>query len=286
MPPTPAPCDWPMPDPACCPAWDTATDEEKQRAHDVAVYLLWAATGRAYGRCTTTIRPCARRCTDWSDWPPRPDGRLVSGSWAAGVSGMVSPGWSWAGAVCGCGARNDCSCTAVSAVELPGWLPEPVEVRIDGVPMDLAQFRVDDGRWLVWQDPDCTSGCGNGFPACQNLNLPTSCEGTWSITYTHGIPVPVAGQWAASELACELLKSCNPGSAGECRLPANVRAIHRQGVDIEFTNDGSATDTTGRLRFNVPAVDLWIAAVNPYGISQPATAWAPELRQPRVQTWP
>lgn len=285
MPITPAPCEWPVPDPTCCTVWETADPEAKQRAVDTAVFLLWAATGRAYGRCSTTIRPCAQRCTA-SDWAPRPDGRWAVAGWFSAVAGLM-PDARWDGVACVRGCASSCSCDSAVGVALPGWLPEPTEIRIDGQVVPLDEFRVDDGRWLMWQDACGTVGCGHRFPACQNLRLPTSCAGTWAVTYRHGIPVPVAGQLAASELACELLKSCTPGSAGECRLPTNVKAIHRQGVDIEYdTGTPTAAGAAAQVRFNIPAVDLWVTAVNPFGISQPATAWSPDQVSPRVQTWP
>lgn len=295
MPLSVAPCDWPMPDPStCCTAWAKATDADKDRARALAVYLLWAATGRAYGRCSTTIRPCSEQLASEVDWPVRPDGRLYAPGWYGAVSGAALPdlvgAQQWRGGLCG-RHGTACSCAEFAGVDLPGWLPEPTEVRVDGAVVPLDEFRVDSARWLVWQDQCPRTGCPHRFPAGQNLALPTSCAGTWSVTYDHGIPVPAAGQAAAADLACELVKSCTPG-AGDCRLPSNVRAIHRQGVDIEYfssTTGGSGmagTVAVTRLRFNVPSVDLWVQAVNPWAVTQPATAWSPDVPSPRFQSWP
>jgi len=293
MPISNGPCQWDIPDPACCPKWESATEEERERAKRWAAWLLWVATSRQLGRCETRLRPCRRECAG-TDWPPRPDGRLVGvGRWVASV---VDPAVaSWGGVRCGC-PPHSCSCTQVCEIDLPGVLPEPVRVVIDGQEVPLASFRVDNSRWLVWQrsctvpgpDGPCQVDC---FPACQDLSLPPDCPGTWEITYRHGYPVPPEGLFAASELACEVLKACGGAGPGECRLPSNVISLTRNGVQMEFANNGSVTSSAignaRTLRFGIPTVDMWVAALNPYGITAPATAWSPDLPSPgRITTWP
>jgi hypothetical protein len=275
------PCDWDIPDPECCPRWDAASDAAKASAKDTAAFLLWAASGRQYGRCEAKLRPCRKR--RGQSWPPRCGGTPLTarGWWAAaeGISGA------WGGGRCG-HPGHDCSCGKVCEVDLPGWFPEPVEVLLDGLVVPLHHFRVDSGRWLVWQEP-CEPVCGcdvyGCFPDCQDLSVGPECAGTWQVTYRHGIPVPAAGLAAASELACEVLKACT--GVGECRLPSNVRSISRQGVDIDFVNDGTVT-SGGRLRFGIPTVDLWVAAVNPHGVSGPVQFYSPDVNRGRVTTWP
>jgi hypothetical protein len=305
------PCEWCIPDPKCCPQWDAAEPEDRERAKSWASFLLWSATGRQFGRCETRLRPCRKRC-DGTDWPPRCSGQMATaGMWVASV--VAPPGGAWAGVTCGCGQGDACSCTEVCKVNLPGVLPEPVRVDVDGWEIPLDTFRVDDGRWLVWEQPCampcecepvcCDDSCGldvcsiddrcncappilTCFPACQDLSKPAGCKGTWEITYTHGNPVPPEGSWAGSELACEILKSFNC-APGECRLPSNVVAMTRGGVSMEFANNGSVTAANGRtLRFGIPIVDMWVQAVNPYGVTGQAQVWSPDIDYGRIQTWP
>lgn len=257
------PCDWPFCDPPCCPEWADAAPEDRERAKRLATYYMWVATGRYYGRCETTIRPCRRSCID----PAR-----TKGTWSGGRWMPVLSGGRWYNVDCGC-VSHRCSCTAVCEIELEGWYPEPVQVQIDGETIPLYEFRVDNGRRLVWEGDDC-------FPMCQDLSRPLGEPGTWAITYRHGLPVPTGGAEATGELACELLLACNPDTADQCRLPANVQSVSRQGVDLDFTN----TTAPGR-GFGVPSIDMWVEMVNPRGF-EPFRIYSPDVSRPVVTTWP
>src|SRR5699024_1819538 len=124
-------CDWEVADP-CCEAWDNATDAERERVSELAVYLLWAATGRQYGKCEITLRPCRRSCASMSG---------LRGTWSGNRWTPVLDGGRWFNLDCGCGGHR-CSCTQVCEIELPGWLPEPTRVNIDGIDVPLTEFRV------------------------------------------------------------------------------------------------------------------------------------------------
>lgn len=298
-------CGWnvPDPDPDCCPKWKDRTPAEQQRAKRLAAFLLWSATGRQLGRCETSLRPCRRNRGD--AWPPRcgGDSYLWARGWYAPMEGGTVAGWRGVG----CGDRTGCSCGKVCQVDLPGVKPEPVEVLVHGREIPLDYFRVDNGRTLVWEQPCdtvCDGGhgceCGNScaadscpvsscglcsldcFPDCQDLSKPPDCEGTWQVTYLHGIPVPEEGLWAAAELACELAKSC----VGEkCRLPRNITSLTRNNVSMDFATSDVAT-AVGNLRFNLTNVDMFVHAVNPYGLVGPVAVYSPDVDHGRVQTWP
>ncbi|QYN17609.1 hypothetical protein [Amycolatopsis sp. DSM 110486] len=185
----------------------------------------------------------------------------------------ILDGGRWYNLDCLCGNTHRCSCTEVCEIELPGWLPEPVRVEIDGRDIPLIEFRVDNGRRLVWEGGDC-------FPLCQDLSKRLGEPGTWAVEFKSGLPVPAGGDTAASDLACELLKACNPAHSEGCKLPDNVRSVTRQGVTIDFDTTVAASG-----KFNVPSVDLWVQAANPTGLLRPVEVYSPDVPHPVVTTW-
>lgn len=261
------PCEWDWCKPTCCDEWDEASDAERDRARNLAMFLLWAETGRQFGKCPTTIRPCRRQCVDSAS---------VRGAWQGSRWTPVLDDGRWFNVDCGCKGHS-CSCTAVCEIELEGWFPEPVEVQIDGEVMPLTMFRVDNGRRLVWEGDGCV------FPTCQDLSKPLGEPGTWAVTYRHGLPLPPGGAEVTSELACELLLACNPDTAGQCRLPDNIASLSRQGVDIDFNQDDAAGASGGA--FGVPSIDRWVKAANPNGRVAPPAVWSPDVQRAVVPTW-
>ena len=117
------------------------------------------------------------------------------------------------------------------------------------------------------------------WPNCQTLDLPDTEPGTFSITYVHGADVPVAGQEAAIQLACEIYKACN-GQA--CKLPAGTVRTNRQGIVVEktaFTMWGFEYGKRGRLsrgwQTGMALVDLFLNAYNTAGIQRVPVIWSP-----------
>ncbi len=262
---TPFPCEWPWCEPLCCPEWEQATEAERERAKNRAIYLLWAATGRQYGRCPVTIRPCRRSCIDTN---------TVRGNWTGNTWTPVLNDGKWYNVQCGC-APHRCSCTDVCEIDLEGWYPEPIRVEIDGETIPLHRFRVANGRRLVWQGDGC-------FPECQDLSRPLGEPGTWAITYLRGLPVPMGGADVTAELACEYLLSCNPDTADQCRLPVEIlESANRQGLQLDFDKPAP-----GSGKFGIRPVDDWVAAANPGGLYEPVDYFSPDVARPEVTTWP
>jgi len=166
---------------------------------------------------------------------------------------------------------DSCSCREVQQVRLPGPIAEPIEVLIDGTPVDLSAFRVDDWNILVRQD-------GGFFPICQDMGKPLGEAGTWGVTYLLGEEVPAGGSLVAGILACEYAKAlCG---AEDCRLPRRVSSIQRQGLVIgildNFTN--LKEGFTGIFE-----IDDWIMAqVKP---RRRAVISSPDVAKPRITTW-
>jgi hypothetical protein len=252
----------------CCPTWEGLTEAQRQFALDVAKEIVWRASGRRFGLCEITVRPCMQPCAQSSSppWPPWP----VSGPLGGAFLPVLDRG-QWLNIACGkCG--DDCHCGSLCEVALPGPVDSIVEVRLDGVVLPAADYVVFDHRMLARTGGEC-------WPTCQDLTLPDDEVGTWSVTYRQGIPVPPGGQAAAAALACELGKAC-AGASG-CRLPKRVQTITREGVTVGFLDPMTflADGLTGLYE-----VDLWIRSVNPRGLAQGARVYSPDRRPPRTIT--
>lgn len=259
-----APCGWQV-DTTCCPDWDTYTNAQRDRATQWATYVLWALSGRRFGACEVTVRPCGSNCNfygGWMGWPVWGDA-YSSQPWMR----PFVRGGQWFN----CGCCGVCSCRADCSVWLPGPVASIVEVVVDGVVVDPANYRVDDRQWLVGLNGQC-------WPECQNMNLESPESGTFEVTYTRGTPVPVAGQVAAGELACEFIKAC----AGQaCGLPENLASLTRQGVEVTMVSptDIATSGLTGNRN-----VDMWIRAVNPNGLKQRPRVYSPDVHTPVQRT--
>lgn len=234
------PCGWAIDPTLCCPDWSGYSQELKDRASRYAISVMWAATGRRYGTCSNTVRPCGdRRCGNCDSWTWLP---------GVGMRPFILDGL-WRNCLCGC----PCDCKPHCQVKLPGPVDTIVEVRIDGILVDPTSYRVDDHQWLVRLDGAC-------WPECQDYNVNSPAEGSWLVTYLRGSMIPMVVLDAAATLACEFAKLCNGQS---CRLPGRMSSLTRSGVSVTFT------DIDMMLRrglTGIPEVDQVIVADNPYAL--------------------
>jgi hypothetical protein len=210
----------------------------------LATEVVWALSGRQFGLCTVTLRPCRRDCDD----VPWPSGGYTE--WAG--TSWISPsliGGLWFNVVCG-RCTTGCSCTSISEVLLPAPVHSVVEVKIDGVV--VTGYRLDDDRRLV--------RLGGDWPRCNDLNLADTEPDTWSVTARYGLEVPEGGAWAVGELACELIRARN---GEDCRLPRNVTQLVRQGVTIQFPN---VIELIREGLTGLYLVDQFVSTWNPSGL--------------------
>lgn len=98
------------------------------------------------------------------------------------------------------------------------------------------------------------------------------CDGDVSITYTYGDPPPAGGRDAAITLGVEIARDWV--HSGLCRLPARTSSVTRQGISFEVESSQEFLDKglTG-----IYSVDLWLRAVNPYGVDAGAIVWSPDV---------
>lgn len=263
-------------DPTCCPEWTTLSEQVRADALEIATDTLWALSGRRFGFCEATIRPCKAFCLccgpkwqipgAWGVW-----GGAAALWGAGGFYPYVNDEGQWVN--CGCGCEGSC-CTAACAVYLdPAPAANILAVTVDGVVQPFDSYQVLDGRILVRSK---AAGC---WPTCNNLALPITQPGTWGIQYLWGLKPPKAALRHAASLACEIAKGC---SGMKCRLPRNVTQLSRDGVSItldpkEFIDAG----LTG-----LPEVDAWLRQVNPSGLHEPGWVVSPDTMPPYQVTWP
>lgn len=246
----------------CCSAEVGSNVDLFEMAATSASQLLYELSGRQFvGLCERLVRPCEPSACgmqvlsrghivdEWSGW------------WA---------GEFWEPAIC--------DCAAVSRVRLPNYpVREIVEVKIDGVVIAESEYRLD--RWQFLTRMADVEGNRQLWPSCQRLDLDDTEEGTFSVSYLHGVNVPQPGKDAAAQLACEIYKSC-PGNegVGTCALPKNATRVTKQGITIEL----------GALRFDrrkgwdtgMKLVDAFLSAYNPQGKRRRPAIWSPDERAP------
>lgn len=235
-------------------------------AATAASQVLFELSGRQFsGGCVSTVRPCSQTCGCWGGFV----GTLaIQGALELGVP------INWTGGYWDCGG-SQCGCGILSEVVLDGYpVTGIVQVKIGGVVQSPTTYRLDGYRRLVCLNQQM-------WPACQDLTVDDTQQGSWSVTYTHGIQPPLAGKQAACQLACQFLLA----QAGQaCGLPEAVQSVTRQGIQV----------TKGRLATLVNAigdrpegtglvfVDAFIAAYNRGGLRRRPAVWSPDSpRYPR-----
>lgn len=266
IPPVDGPCDWPL-DVTCVPAWAETPPNVQVAATEWATFILWALTGRQYGGCQYTVRPCGPTCgmlQRYLTWPVN-----AASASGAGYPWMIP--WIDNGLWRNCGCAGGCSCAPRCQVALPGSVATVDEVRVDGVVLDPSAYRLDS----VGTQPMLVRIDGECWPECQDLDLPLTEPGTFAVTFTAGKAVPVAGQIAAGKLAGEFAKAC---VGAECALPQQLASLSRNGVEVTVVDPTLLLENglTG-----IADVDLFIRSVNPTGRRTRTRVLSPDIRRPR-----
>lgn len=261
-------CSWTVE--SCCDTLNGADDDVAQRCVNTAAEVLYALSGRQFGLCELTVRPCRIGCCSPCNGGAAP---FWNSSWGGFPWVPVLAGGQWTNVSCGrCG--DDCSCTRVCETILPGPIDSVTEVKIDGEVVDAGTYRVDNRQQLVRIGDDC-------WPICQDMSQPDTEDGTWSVTYLRGKPLPASGANALGVFACELCKACIGDKT--CALPDRVTSITRQGVTFQMPDP---YDFIQNGRTGVYAVDLWLQAINPKMRVRQAGVYSPDFPEGRVTTWP
>lgn len=252
-------CTWPA-DVGCLgDEWENLDPELKARSLALATSSLISLTGGRVGKCPVTIRPCqpVDRCNPWDR------GSLYS----------YGPGFwplNWNGVWFNCGCGSQCACDAACQIKIPGPIGEIYSIKVDGTELNTDFIRIDNGNILVWEhDGECP------FPKAQNMSLPDSEPGTFSITYQNSYPVDSSGELAVAMLALEFSRACVPKK--KCSLPRGVTSVVRSGVTFEIEAGLFPNGETG-----IDIVDAFIQKWMPPGSpKQAATIYSPGMANPR-----
>jgi hypothetical protein len=249
------PCGWTI-DPAatgCCDAWADYPEDVQERAAILGATWMWAATGRLYGQCETTIRVCAQR-ERLGTYRAYPVGPFGSSAWQPYLAGGV-----WWNAPTGAGA----CCTAKCELHLPGFVANSDAVSA----VIIGETELEPGDWQVYDHDTLVRTDGQCWPVCCNATG----DGAVEVTYGRGRLIPADVLIGADVMACEFAAACTPGA--DCRLPRQVASMSQMGVTIDFATlpaPGSAI-----MRIGIDEVDQVVAARNPWGM-----AAAPVLSNP------
>lgn len=245
-------------------ALPTGSEAVSGTALGMATQVLSSLTAYRYGLCTITVRPCKRACFDGL-------GAYGGGWFEYGGNSYPVPALirgRWYNLTCG-DCSGECTCGVLSEIALPGPVYDVIEVKVDGVPLTQGvDYRLDNHRLLV--------RLGDIWPTCNDLNLADTEEGTWSVTFRTGEPVPLLGQTAAGALLTEFTKMllCDDS----CALPRYVQSVSRQGVDITFIDP---QELFANRQTGVYLVDLFINTVNPGHLRRRARAYDVDAPFPR-----
>lgn len=253
------PCSWEI-DTGCCTTWDDYAPAVQTAATNWASLVLWAATGRRFGLCQMTVRPCG-----WYKGQ-----RMPLWGWGSSLHGGVwYPYIGTDGLWRNCGCFGFCNCTPACEAFIPGPVDSIVEVVVDGAVVDAADYEVQDRQWLVRVDGGC-------WPQCPDM----AADEAFEVTYLRGEAVPAALANAAGTLACEFARAC---SGQECRLPGRLQFITRQGVTAQMVDIDRLMD---RNLTGLQEVDQVIASLNPNQLHARPRVMSPDTPIPRTVTTP
>jgi len=162
---------------------------------------------------------------------------------------------------CGCSRLSSCGCTPVDAITLAGPNPTITEILIDG--LAFTEYAIVDGNLLVRTD-------GMAWPGWQDITKPSTDEGTFEITYTHGLAVPQLAKDAAAEIVCSFIRS---GPQDTRKPHPNTRGMNIAGVQITLEQ---MADEIKKRAFMLPFVIRLITVYAPNGPT-PSFVYSPEL---------
>lgn len=252
-------CGWTVEPADLCPTWAALNETQQNAALNIATLVMWAATGRRFGPCEITIRPCMTK--EWAEQYRAYPAWWTSPNYGAGFFPVLNGG-EWTN--CGCG--TGCCCRVRCEVILPGPVAEIVEVLVHGEVVPSNQYRVDvaEGSYRLVR---MSGGC---WPTCQEFDELADGAHAFAVTFGRGTDVPQAVLDATAMLACEFGKQIG---GADCGLPPRLQALTRQGVSAEFVVNEIDVNT---FQTGINIVDMVIRAHNPSRRTRPPVVLSPD----------
>lgn len=199
---------WPL-DLTCCSVLEAQRDSNgvlspavqqlALQAQAAASQALFDLTCRQYKVCRTTIWPCIE---------------------------------------CGCAdvCTTSCNYSRYDLTRLVGSdILEIDEVRVGGVAIPEADYRLDSRRWLV----PINTGLLHPWPV-QDLTAADNSPRTWGVSVYYGELPPALLLLAAQDMACNLVARCLDQP---CDIPENAVSVTREGVTIRLETGMKAIPT-------------------------------------------
>lgn len=243
-------------------------------AISVATDLLYVLSGRQFRSGRSLIRPTPIDSSYGNQSYLYP----YSSMSGYGAAWGFAAGWSWTAMGMGWwqGGQD------LSEVVLQGPVRQINQVTVDGAALDPdTDYTLYDGRRLV-RNVDPTGQTTGAWPWNQQLQLPLSQPGTWSIDYDWGKVPPNAGKAACIELAVEVAQSLS--GQDTAKLPARVISIATQGMN---TAVGDSLAYIRESLVGIPLVDLFLMAYNRAGLRRRTIMIGPNSQQGReLSTFP
>lgn len=210
---------------------DTEDPDKVSAAQEAAQEILFGLSGRRFGLCTTT------------------ESYRANCSSACGLPYKTSESW-WRN-----GIADAHTCCHVLLNRKP--VRAIVEVSVLGEVLDPADYALE--RDYLWRNSSC-------WPCVDDCDEPAI-----EVTYQYGLDVPMLGQLAMGEVACEILAGL---SGADCRLPSNAISVSRQGVTVEL---GDAQTLFDQGRIGLPIADAFLRAVNPGKLMSQSQVFSPDM---------
>ena len=241
------------------------SDEALTFGIDLASLILWGESGRRYGLCLRTVRPC------WEG--DRNHGFTTSTSWRSPASYPLTPL-----TVAGTGGAVDvyptwprlreCACHLPELL-LPGPIAWVEEIMVDGVPVNLGNvaIRVDgtNARRVLTRNDGESWYCSNDLERDPTV-VPLAPEPgpAWQVRYWRGRQVTDTMQIIAGKLAEQIGRQFCQDANCDANMVQGLTRVARRGVVKEY-DPSAIRDDNGQVATGLRVVDDWLRTVNPHG---------------------
>lgn len=193
------------------------TEAEIDDILDSACDALAQISSLPVGRCTTVYRPCLDRCHYFG---------------------------------CGCGCSPN-------GIPLPGVAPTVTEVKIDGAIVSNTTYTVLRTTGGVRSlERFLPSGAPDLWPSTQNVRLPDTHVGTFSVSVESGNHPDRIMRLAAAEIGCDILRTIS----NERDTPEGIQSANVYSETVAYQRFGDPTDQQTMTLAGLGQVRRFVAA--------------------------